>query len=67
MIIGLKEKMKAAGFEPLVFEDAQDMLLDQLNAINGVLNPKTARFAACDHSKQALTPAYKSASGSALR
>lgn len=39
MIIGLKEKMKGAGFEPLVFEDAQDLLLDQLNAINGVLNP----------------------------
>jgi ubiquitin thioesterase protein OTUB1 len=34
-IHGLKEKMKAAGFEPLVFEDAQDLLLDQLNGING--------------------------------
>lgn len=28
--------MRAAGFEPLVFEDAQDLLLDQLNGINGV-------------------------------
>lgn len=53
MIIGLKEKMRAAGFEPLVFEDAQDLLLDQLNAINGVLNPKTKPLAAHDHSKQA--------------
>jgi hypothetical protein len=66
MIIGLKEKMKAAGFEPLVFEDAQDMLLDQLNAINGVLNPQTGPFAACGHSKQALKSGYKGVSGFAL-
>jgi len=30
-----KDKMKASGFEPLVFEDAQDLLLDQLGAIHG--------------------------------
>lgn len=30
-----KDKMKATGFEPLVFEDAQDLLLDQLGAIHG--------------------------------
>lgn len=34
-ITDCKKKMKAAAFQPLVFEDAQGLLLDQLNAIHG--------------------------------
>ena len=51
--------MRAAGFEPLVFEDAQDLLLDQLNGING------ARFQCTLPNNQGLLHTKRTA-GSAL-
>lgn len=41
-------KLRAAGFENLVFEDSQDLLLEQLNAIHGrVLQPRSLRGLEC--------------------